>query len=145
MKWNVWHIPSGNWLSYKSFGRRAAAQDMVDNVYTTKVGGGYSRDELEVRPVYPMMEQHGTTLIKLKPSMIWDCAMADLARRDCNKDYPPGKPEHYAFHRRHVEKAESANDIIRAAIADPGRGQRSAKRDTRLLYADVELLKAALR
>lgn len=43
-----------------------------------------------------------------------------------------------------VVKAETANDILRAAIAEPGLGLASGKRDTRLLYSDVELLKAAL-
>ena len=52
--------------------------------------------------------------------------------------------KHYAFHRKHVVGAETANDIIRNAIAEPGLGLASGKRDTRLLYSDIELLKAAL-
>jgi len=55
-----------------------------------------------------------------------------------------GTMERYAFHRKHVKGAESANDILRAAIADPERGRVSDKPDTRLLYSDVDLLKSSL-
>ncbi len=55
-----------------------------------------------------------------------------------------GNYRQYAFHRSHVAKADTANDLIRAAIAAPGLGQSSGKRDTRLIYSDIELLKAAL-
>jgi len=51
---------------------------------------------------------------------------------------------HYHFHRDHVRKAATANDILRAAIEDPARGRESGKKLTRLLYSDVEKLKAAL-
>lgn len=145
MKWNVWHIPSGRWLSFKSWGRKSVAIEYRELMIDPQTKDYYSAEELEVRPVHPMLEQHGTALIKMKPSMIWGCAMADLARRDRNKDHPPGRPEQYAFHRKHVLKAESANDIIRAAIEDIEIGRRSAKRDTRLIYSDPELLKEALR
>lgn len=92
----------------------------------------------------PVLEEHGTQLMVLRPSSIWAAAMEDLKRRSYNKD--PGEDGFrvYAFHRKHVLKANSANDVIRAAIAEPGLGLASGKRDTRLLYSDVELLKAAL-
>ncbi len=92
----------------------------------------------------PVLEEHGTQLMVLKPSSIWAAAMADLERRAYNT--APGEDgfKVYAFHRKHVLKATSANDILRAAIAEPGIGLASGKRDTRLLYSDVELLKAAL-
>lgn len=141
MKWNVWHIPSGRWLSTHSWGRKSHAQATFDHLIEIE---GYDAGELEVRRVLPMLEANGTQLMKLKPKMIWDCAMADMARRERNKD-GRGRPEHYAFHRKHVLKAESANDIIRAAIKDIDLGRRSAKRDTRLIYSDPELLKEALR
>ncbi len=147
MKWNVWHIPSSRWLMLKSARSRAAAQEMVDDVYTapkSKDGGGYSPDELEVRRVLPLMEAHGTTLVKLKPKMIWSVAMDDFKRREWNKSADVASMRPYAFHRKHVDGAESANDIIRAALADLERGRSSSKRDTRLLYADEELLRAAL-
>lgn len=145
MKWNVWHIPSERWLSTKSWGRKSVAIEYRELMIDPQTKDHYSAEELEVRPVYPLMEQHGTTLIKLKPSMIWDCAMADFARREHNRKAGIGDMKAYAFHRKHVLKAESANDIIRAAIKDIDLGRRSAKRDTRLIYSDPELLKEALR
>lgn len=141
MKWNVWHIPSSRWLSYKSWGRKQRAIDYREFLIEHK---DHAPAALEVRPVYPMLETNGTKLMQLKPKMIWDCAMADLGRRERNKQAHVSDIEPYAFHRKHVEKAASANDIIRAAIKDIGRGQRSSKRDTRLLYSDVELLQKAL-
>lgn len=93
----------------------------------------------------PVLEEHGTQLMVLKPSSIWAAAMEDLKRRAFNTDKARAdRFKVYAFHRKHVLKATTANDIIRAAIAEPGLGQASGKRDTRLLYSDVELLKAAL-
>lgn len=141
MKWNVWHIPSERWLGTKSWGRKYHAQMTFNHLVEHE---GYDAGEMEVRQVLPVLEVNGTRLMKLKPKMIWDCAMADIARRERNKDCV-GWPEHYAFHRKHVLKAESANDIIRAAIKDIDLGRRSAKRDTRLIYSDPELLKEALR
>ena len=93
----------------------------------------------------PVLEEHGTQLMVLKPSSIWSAAMEDLKRREFNKQAAGDSFRPYAFHRRHVIKASTANDVIRAAIAEPGLGIVSGKRDTRLLYSDVELLKAALR
>ena len=142
MKWNVWHLPSSRWLSFRSWGRRSTAEEYRDLLIEEKK---FSEEEIEVSRVFPMLEQHGTVLMKLQPSVIWKCAMDDFERREHNKQADVAGMKPYAFHRKHVEGAESANDIIRAAIADPEIGQRSAKRDTRLLYSDVELLKEALR
>ena len=147
MKWNVWHRPSERWLSFKSWGRKAAAEDYLGlkiELHAQRKGNGYPADEMEVRRVLPLMEQHGTSLMKLKPKMIWQIAMADLGRRSHNAQAHISDMKPYAFCRQHVIKAESANDILRAAIADPERGRQSAKRDTRLLYSDIKLLKAAL-
>lgn len=104
-----------------------------------------------------MLAEHGTELMVLKPSSIWQAAMADLERRKKNRHEGNGVPEeyqHYAFHRTHVEKAETANDIIRAAIADvegsygrdakPSIGAASGKPQTRLLYSNLDLLRKAL-
>lgn len=104
------------------------------------------------------LQDHGTKLMELKPSSIWAAAMADLERRKHNIKY--GDFQFYAFHRDHVVSAESANDIIRAAIKDiedaeaaaedadapvVAKGRKSGKANTRLIYSNVELLKAALR
>ena len=134
MPWNVWNISLEKWEHTKSFKTRDQALAM-----------GPAGDSFEVRKVHSVMEQHGTQLMRLKPSMIWRCAMDDLERRERNRKADPGEYEQYAFCRSHVAKAESANDILRAAIIQPGKGQASGKRDTRLIYSDVELLKAALR
>lgn len=103
-----------------------------------------------------MLSEHGTELMVLKPSSIWQAAMADIGRRTNNRwdSGPPAEYQHYAFHRKHVEKAETANDIIRAAIADvegsygkdakPSLGAASGKPQTRLLYSNLDLLRKAL-
>ena len=52
--------------------------------------------------------------------------------------------KHYHFHRDHVRKATTANDILRAAIDQIEKGRESGKKITRLLYADAELFKSAL-
>jgi hypothetical protein len=111
-----------------------------------------------------VLAEHGTQLMALKPSSIWAAAMEDLKRREHNREDNgrPDRMKQYAFHRAHVEKAQTANDIIRAAIADiqrdgelidpkgdsPGRyaskGRASGKSTTRLIYSDVRLLQAAL-
>lgn len=89
-----------------------------------------------------LLEEHGTELMILKPSSIWSAAMSDLAKREHNSKADITELKHYAFHRDHVKKAQTANDVIRAAIAQIGKGQASG--NTRLLYRDPELLKAAL-
>lgn len=138
MAWNVWNVDSGEW-AYLQSGTKARAEELM----------GISRSEapavtFEVRRIGDVMENHGTKLMQLKPSMIWRCAMDDMDRRAHNKNTDVAGMKQYAFHRKHVAKANTANDIIRAAIAQPGLGQSSSKKDTRLLYSDVELLKAAL-
>lgn len=111
-----------------------------------------------------VLASHGTQLMQLKPSSIWAAAMEDLKRREANREDSgrPDRMQQYAFHRDHIIKAENANDILRAAIADiqrdgelinpdgdsPGRwvskGRASGKATTRLLYSDARLLQAAL-
>jgi hypothetical protein len=138
MPWNVWNETQQRWMILKSQRYEASTRELLD-IYKRE----FPDDVMEVRKVRPVMEQHGTTLMKLKPRMIWDIAMADLDRRERNKtkawDF-----EHYAFHRDHVAGANTANDIIRAAIADRALGLASDKADTRLIYSDLETLKAAL-
>jgi len=94
-----------------------------------------------------LLERYGTKLMELKPSSIWAAAMADMDRkvRNASLSRAFGDYEQYAFHRDHVAKADTANDLIRLAIMYPGLGQASGKKMTRLIYADVELLKRALK
>lgn len=138
MRWNVWNLTRENWMSLSSYRTKAMAQQALDQVFSEMADG-----ELEVRQVGDVMEQHGTKLMQLKPSAIWSAAMQDLKRRASNLENPPPYQQ-YAFHRRHVLKANTANDIIRAAIEQPGLGQASGKKDTRMIYSDVELLRKAL-
>ena len=101
-----------------------------------------------------LLEEHGTQLMVLKPSSIWQAAMEDLKRRAHNAEITEkarksaffvGAYRQYAFHREHVAKSSTANDLIRLAIAQPGLGQKSGKQHTRLIYSDIELLKVSLR
>ena len=153
MSWNVWNVQLEKWENLISFKTRRKATSFLDEVVKQDLrnrGGG----PFEVRKVGSVLENHGTRFMQLKPSMIWGAAMEDLKRREHNeavaasrKTTFPRKDEYkqYAFHRRHVLGAGTANDILRAAIAEPALGLAAGKRNTRLLYSDVELLKAALK
>lgn len=141
VKWGVWQVSRSMWMGTESWGRKHRAVIHRE----TLIDDGHSAADLEVRRVLPVLEEHGTTLMVLKPGLIWQAAMDDLANRERNRGGSIGSIKHYSFHRRHVLKAESANDILRAAIADPALGRSSGKRMTRLLYSDVEQLKAALK
>jgi|SRR5215472_11191088 len=98
---------------------------------------------------------HGTKLMELAAGSIAHAALNDLALREGKREirdengkvtrravFEAGVP--YAFHRRHVGKATSPADLVARAIAEPGLGQASAKVNTRIVYADVEKLKAAM-
>lgn len=142
MPYNVWNISSARWENLTSYRTRAEAEGFLTEV--VKRDASYGIGPFEVRKTGGVLEEHGTKLMQLKPSMVWRCAQDDLARKQHNRTADIATIKHYAFHRKHVMKAETPNDILRAAIAEPGRGMASSKRDTRLLYSDVELLKAAL-
>jgi hypothetical protein len=99
-----------------------------------------------------ILENHGTQLMELKPSSIWAAAENDLESRRHNIGIKSdgtigweGTYRQYAFHRDHVLKSETPNDIIRHALAQPGKGQASGKYTTRLIYSNLETLRAALR
>lgn len=139
MKWNVWSLDQNRWMMLESTGIKARAEAALKDRQQ-----GWPGERFEVRKVRPVMEQHGTRLMQLKPAMVWRMAMEDLSKRDLNKQGSFPGFKQYSFHRHHVRGAESANDILRAAIADPERGRASEKEATRLLYADLDLLRAAL-
>lgn len=141
MPWNVWNVGLAQWENLTSFPRRPLAESFLAEVVIPEAREG---GPFQVRKTGAVLEEHGTKLMQLKPSMIWRCAMDDLDRRAHNKNTDATGMKQYAFHRKHVAKATTANDILRAAIAQPGLGQASTKKDTRLLYSDVELLRAAL-
>ena len=124
----------------KSVRSRREAADAISDIFRREKPD----HEFEVRRTLPVLEQHGTTLMQFKPEAIWNMAMTDLRKRHPNAIADVTSMHHYHFHRDHVRKAASANDILRAAIAEPAKGRESGKKITRLLYADVEQLKAAL-
>jgi hypothetical protein len=138
MPWNVWNLHTKQWALLRSVRSERQATEAMEEVFKRQ----HPEEEFEVRRVFPVLEQHGTRLMVLKPSYIWRLAMEDIERVSYNKTHWPGRI--YNFHRKHVLKANTANDIIRAAIADQKSGLESPKEVTRLIYADLELLKAAL-
>lgn len=84
----------------------------------------------------------------LKPQNIVHAAEDDLKRKARNKERVlegDHNYEQYAFHRLHVRKSNAAHDLIKWAIAEPSIGNASAKRNTRLIYGDTELLTEAMR
>lgn len=89
--------------------------------------------------------------MSLKPQNLVQAAQADLQRRERNGGFDPKARrrnkvpfEHYAFHRKHVRRAMSVEDVLRLAVADPLIGQVSGKKNTVLIYSNVPLLQAAL-
>lgn len=140
MSWNVWSLTTERWMLPRS----VRSKDRAVHAMETTLVPDNPGLKFEVRRIFPVLEQHGTSLMQLKPAMIWRMAMEDFDRRAHNKEAGVDGMKPYNFHRDHVVKAKTANDILRAAIEDPGRGQQSGKKVTRLMYANVELLKAAL-
>jgi len=141
MAWNVWDLTSKRWMLMKSVGSAELAAKAIEELFKRD----YPDSEFEVRRVLPVLEQHGTTLMQFKPEAIWRMAMSDFDRRAGNLTADIASMKHYNFHRDHVRKAKTANDILRAAIEDIGKGRESGKKLTRLLYADEDLLRKALR
>jgi len=140
MSFNVWSLTEEKWMLLRSKRSRSAAEAALSDVFQRE----HPDHQFEVRRILPVLEQHGTTLMRFKPEAIWKMAMEDLRKRHPNTTADVTEMHHYHFHRDHVRKAKSANDILRAAIKNPGKGVESGKKITRLLYADIEQLKAAL-
>lgn len=92
-------------------------------------------------PVMGVLELHGTTMGGLPPSSVMYTAEEDMRRKERNKN---GEAyEQYAFHRRHVRKAKSPRMLLALAVAYREAGTGSHKKNTRLIYKDVETLKGA--
>lgn len=94
-----------------------------------------------------MLAEHGTELMVLKPSSILQTASADLQRcrrneEEANADAPCY--EQYAFHRKHVRKATDVLDLLVRALMDPVPGLESGKFNTRMIYGNGALLRAAI-
>lgn len=82
----------------------------------------------------------------LKPINIVQAAEADLKRARHNAseaEYENPQYEHYAFHRRHARRADSAHELILLALMDPC--IKTVKPNTKLIYGNAGLLVEALR
>lgn len=79
----------------------------------------------------------------LLPRNLLQAAEADITRSGRNHGHRGGMYEHYAFHRAHVRKANSARELVALAAAEPRMGLGSGKKWTRTIYGDAELLKQA--
>jgi len=102
-----------------------------------------------------LLIDHGTKLMELAPGSLAHAAAHDLKVREDKREirdefgrvveWPKAEAgARYAFHRKHVRKATSPADLLARAILELGPGRASAKANTRIVYADVEKLKAAL-
>ncbi|RZN30484.1 hypothetical protein [Bradyrhizobium sp. Leo121] len=95
-----------------------------------------------------MLHEMGTKLSVLKPSSIIGAAKNDLALRDRKRNAEfiddELQREHYAFHRRHVAKAASVAELLQKAIDERAIGLSSGKFNTRMIYENTPLLRAAL-
>ena len=114
MPWNVWSLTENRWLMLISVASKKRAQLAIEGY----LGEDHPASSMEPRRVRSAIEQHGTKLASLKPSMLWNLAMEDLARVQSNRLCERGYYARYHFHRSHVRKATSANDILRAALAE---------------------------
>lgn len=84
----------------------------------------------------------------LKPQNIIQAAEADLARARRNAEEAKTKTpsyEQYAFHRSHVRKSETSQDLMRLALMNPSAAEKTVKANTRLIYGNAALLLAAIR
>ncbi|WP_201829623.1 hypothetical protein [Microvirga zambiensis] len=91
-----------------------------------------------------MLQKHGTAAFTLKPGAILGAAQQDLRIRRNKKDDidEPGRP--YAFLCTHVRKAKTEGELLELALANPDKGLESGKYNTRLIYGNPDLLRAAL-
>lgn len=79
----------------------------------------------------------------LTPPAILAAARQDAASRQFNRGRRSGCLR-YVFLRQHVRAATSAADLIRRAIAGLYDAGATTKRETKLIYSDAGLLRAAL-
>jgi hypothetical protein len=92
-----------------------------------------------------MLQDFGTKLNSLTPGSIVGAAKSDLRLRAKKaEDADPAlQREQYAFHRKHVNKASDAGHLMTLALDERDLGLESAKFNTRLIYTNVPLLRAA--
>lgn len=89
------------------------------------------------------ISNHLTGPSGLKPGTIIHAAESDLKKRAEVKGTDGGPGVSYAFLAGHVRRAESDGilKLLSLAIKRPRAGQNSSKRETRMIYSDIDLLK----
>lgn len=92
----------------------------------------------------PMLQEHGTQLLRLKPSSIVSAAEADLKLRERKKEHTAAPDEMYSFARKHVNRANSPGHLIALAYFDPNAAVSTDKKSTYVVYNDRDVLKTAL-
>lgn len=89
-----------------------------------------------------VLAEHGTPTFALKPSSIIHAAANDLRIRDKAKKNAAGR--RYLFAWEHVRAATSPTDLIQRALLNPSVGAGSPDLNTRMVYRDLDVLRAAL-
>lgn len=91
-----------------------------------------------------MLQEHGTTLMRLKPINIIQAAAADLKLRERKRADEADLDVPYAFARQHVARARSVEHLISLAYFGPEIAAKTDKRGTMIVYGDREVLRLAL-
>lgn len=86
-----------------------------------------------------------TTAFKLTPQSLVTAAAADIKRKRSNWGKHPGPYEQLAFHPRHVRRGDAPADVLLRAVKSAVRDRATAKGERAAIYADVRILRAALR
>lgn len=89
-----------------------------------------------------VLSQYGTAAFRLPPSAVAAAAANDLHVKNRAKRGASGR--RYAFAWEHVSAASTPAALLRLAIDNPSAGQGSRDANTRDLYRDQDLLRAAL-
>lgn len=92
----------------------------------------------------PMLQEHGTELVRLKPNNILQAAEADLRLKQRKKEKEAEPDAMYSFARKHVQRATSAGHLIALAYFDPNAALSTDKKSTYVVYNDREVLRQAL-
>jgi hypothetical protein len=99
-----------------------------------------------------ILEHYGTKAFQLAPGSIAHAAIEDIRRHKRNRARAQvgdnSTLERFTFLRKHVRKASKSETpertLITLAIDNRGEGLESGKKETRLVYSDLDLLAGAL-
>lgn len=92
----------------------------------------------------PMLQEHGTEFVRLKPNNILQAAKADLQLKERKKEKTAEPDAMYSFARKHVQRATSPGHLIALAYFDPNAAASTDKKSTYVVYNDRDVLKTAL-